>query len=51
MLPFKTTWSAIMSLKTFGLYPEPDEKNGITSYGFVENDSDLVHGPQYEFTS
>nr|YP_010830748.1 hypothetical protein RF2 [Potamogeton distinctus]YP_010830766.1 hypothetical protein RF2 [Potamogeton distinctus]YP_010830920.1 hypothetical protein RF2 [Potamogeton wrightii]YP_010830938.1 hypothetical protein RF2 [Potamogeton wrightii]WFF50638.1 hypothetical protein RF2 [Potamogeton distinctus]WFF50656.1 hypothetical protein RF2 [Potamogeton distinctus]WFF50896.1 hypothetical protein RF2 [Potamogeton wrightii]WFF50914.1 hypothetical protein RF2 [Potamogeton wrightii] len=23
---------------------EPDEKNGITSYGFVENDSDLVHG-------
>jgi hypothetical protein len=22
----------------------PDEKNGITSYGFVENDSDLVHG-------
>ncbi|KAG4162170.1 hypothetical protein ERO13_D01G101865v2, partial [Gossypium hirsutum] len=24
--------------------PEPDEKNGITSYGFVENDSDLVHG-------
>ena len=24
--------------------PEPDEKNGITSYGLVENDSDLVHG-------
>nr|YP_009920489.1 Ycf2 [Crateva unilocularis]YP_009920509.1 Ycf2 [Crateva unilocularis]QMQ99646.1 Ycf2 [Crateva unilocularis]QMQ99666.1 Ycf2 [Crateva unilocularis] len=24
--------------------PEPDENNGITSYGFVENDSDLVHG-------
>ncbi|KAM0941006.1 Protein Ycf2 [Dioscorea sansibarensis] len=24
--------------------PEPDEKNGITSYGFVENDSNLVHG-------
>ncbi|MCD7448973.1 Protein Ycf2 A [Datura stramonium] len=23
----------------------PDEKNGITSYGLVENDSDLVHGP------
>nr|QCL17972.1 hypothetical chloroplast RF21 [Geosiris aphylla]QCL17980.1 hypothetical chloroplast RF21 [Geosiris aphylla] len=23
--------------------PGPDEKNGITSYGFVENDSDLVH--------
>jgi hypothetical protein len=23
---------------------EPDEQNGITSYGFVENDSDLVHG-------
>ncbi|XLS44370.1 hypothetical protein HN51_001235, partial [Arachis hypogaea] len=23
---------------------EPDEKNGITSYGLVENDSDLVHG-------
>ncbi|KAH0712694.1 hypothetical protein KY289_008653 [Solanum tuberosum] len=22
----------------------PDEKNGITSYGLVENDSDLVHG-------
>nr|UDZ61533.1 hypothetical protein RF2 [Ranalisma rostratum]UDZ61534.1 hypothetical protein RF2 [Ranalisma rostratum] len=22
----------------------PDEKKGITSYGFVENDSDLVHG-------
>uniref|UniRef100_UPI003000FB6C Ycf2 protein n=1 Tax=Amorphophallus tonkinensis TaxID=1720486 RepID=UPI003000FB6C len=22
----------------------PDEKNGITSFGFVENDSDLVHG-------
>nr|YP_010727102.1 Ycf2 protein [Filipendula vestita]YP_010727118.1 Ycf2 protein [Filipendula vestita]WDZ66636.1 Ycf2 protein [Filipendula vestita]WDZ66637.1 Ycf2 protein [Filipendula vestita] len=22
----------------------PDEKNGITSYGFVENDYDLVHG-------
>nr|YP_009972099.1 hypothetical chloroplast RF21 [Butomus umbellatus]QNH69993.1 hypothetical chloroplast RF21 [Butomus umbellatus]UDZ61530.1 hypothetical protein RF2 [Butomus umbellatus] len=22
----------------------PDEKNWITSYGFVENDSDLVHG-------
>nr|YP_010193578.1 hypothetical protein Ycf2 [Phyllospadix iwatensis]YP_010193596.1 hypothetical protein Ycf2 [Phyllospadix iwatensis]QZQ52798.1 hypothetical protein Ycf2 [Phyllospadix iwatensis]QZQ52816.1 hypothetical protein Ycf2 [Phyllospadix iwatensis] len=22
----------------------PDEKNGITSYGFVENDFDLVHG-------
>lgn len=24
--------------------PGPDEKNWITSYGFVENDSDLVHG-------
>ncbi|KAK5832976.1 hypothetical protein PVK06_016785 [Gossypium arboreum] len=24
--------------------PGPDEKNGITSYGFIENDSDLVHG-------
>nr|QWL22226.1 hypothetical protein RF2 [Syndiclis marlipoensis]QWL22243.1 hypothetical protein RF2 [Syndiclis marlipoensis] len=24
--------------------PGPDEKNGITSYEFVENDSDLVHG-------
>nr|YP_010601414.1 hypothetical protein RF2 [Ceratocephala testiculata]YP_010601431.1 hypothetical protein RF2 [Ceratocephala testiculata]QFV18864.1 Ycf2 [Ceratocephala falcata]QFV18881.1 Ycf2 [Ceratocephala falcata]WAL35703.1 hypothetical protein RF2 [Ceratocephala testiculata]WAL35704.1 hypothetical protein RF2 [Ceratocephala testiculata] len=24
--------------------PGPDEKNGITSYGVVENDSDLVHG-------
>ncbi|KAL1178626.1 hypothetical protein V6Z11_A03G108200 [Gossypium hirsutum] len=24
--------------------PRPDEKNGITSYGFIENDSDLVHG-------
>nr|YP_009130085.1 hypothetical chloroplast RF21 [Campynema lineare]YP_009130102.1 hypothetical chloroplast RF21 [Campynema lineare]AJV88554.1 hypothetical chloroplast RF21 [Campynema lineare]AJV88572.1 hypothetical chloroplast RF21 [Campynema lineare]QKE31341.1 Ycf2 [Campynema lineare]QKE31358.1 Ycf2 [Campynema lineare] len=24
--------------------PGLDEKNGITSYGFVENDSDLVHG-------
>nr|YP_010443426.1 hypothetical protein RF2 [Arenaria serpyllifolia]YP_010443445.1 hypothetical protein RF2 [Arenaria serpyllifolia]UTE94300.1 hypothetical protein RF2 [Arenaria serpyllifolia]UTE94320.1 hypothetical protein RF2 [Arenaria serpyllifolia] len=24
--------------------PEPDEKNGITSYELVENDSDLVHG-------
>nr|YP_009546779.1 hypothetical chloroplast RF 21 [Anigozanthos flavidus]AYP35519.1 hypothetical chloroplast RF 21 [Anigozanthos flavidus] len=24
--------------------PRADEKNGITSYGFVENDSDLVHG-------
>nr|YP_010690634.1 Ycf2 protein [Cartonema parviflorum]YP_010690651.1 Ycf2 protein [Cartonema parviflorum]WBU14345.1 Ycf2 protein [Cartonema parviflorum]WBU14362.1 Ycf2 protein [Cartonema parviflorum] len=24
--------------------PGTDEKNGITSYGFVENDSDLVHG-------
>lgn len=24
--------------------PGPDEKKGITSYGFVENDSDLVHG-------
>nr|YP_009891807.1 Ycf2 [Moriera spinosa]YP_009891827.1 Ycf2 [Moriera spinosa]QKK38180.1 Ycf2 [Moriera spinosa]QKK38200.1 Ycf2 [Moriera spinosa] len=24
--------------------PGPDEKNRITSYGFVENDSDLVHG-------
>nr|YP_009352012.1 hypothetical chloroplast RF21 [Schoepfia jasminodora]AQW41730.1 hypothetical chloroplast RF21 [Schoepfia jasminodora] len=24
--------------------PGPDEKNGITSYGFSENDSDLVHG-------
>ncbi|EFH70189.1 hypothetical protein ARALYDRAFT_891293 [Arabidopsis lyrata subsp. lyrata] len=24
--------------------PVPDEKNRITSYGFVENDSDLVHG-------
>nr|YP_009756592.1 hypothetical chloroplast RF21 [Broussonetia luzonica]YP_009756613.1 hypothetical chloroplast RF21 [Broussonetia luzonica]QCA41218.1 hypothetical chloroplast RF21 [Broussonetia luzonica]QCA41239.1 hypothetical chloroplast RF21 [Broussonetia luzonica] len=24
--------------------PELDEKNGITSYGLVENDSDLVHG-------
>ena len=23
--------------------PGPDEKNGITSYGLVENDSDLVH--------
>nr|YP_009861266.1 photosystem I assembly protein Ycf2 [Orontium aquaticum]QIU82957.1 photosystem I assembly protein Ycf2 [Orontium aquaticum] len=22
----------------------PDEKNGITSYGFIENDSHLVHG-------
>ncbi|KAF3669724.1 Protein Ycf2 [Capsicum annuum] len=22
----------------------PDEKNGITSYGLIENDSDLVHG-------
>ncbi|KAL7186690.1 hypothetical protein ACSBR2_028419 [Camellia fascicularis] len=24
--------------------PGPDEKNGITSYGLVENDSDRVHG-------
>nr|YP_009697138.1 Ycf2 [Cornus sessilis]YP_009697155.1 Ycf2 [Cornus sessilis]QEJ84072.1 Ycf2 [Cornus sessilis]QEJ84073.1 Ycf2 [Cornus sessilis] len=24
--------------------PGPDEKNGITSYGLLENDSDLVHG-------
>nr|ARO74561.1 ycf2 [Vatica odorata] len=24
--------------------PGLDEKNGITSYGFVQNDSDLVHG-------
>nr|YP_010484026.1 Ycf2 protein [Piper retrofractum]YP_010484043.1 Ycf2 protein [Piper retrofractum]UVV36136.1 Ycf2 protein [Piper retrofractum]UVV36153.1 Ycf2 protein [Piper retrofractum] len=24
--------------------PGPDERNWITSYGFVENDSDLVHG-------
>nr|YP_010484390.1 Ycf2 [Tamarix laxa]YP_010484406.1 Ycf2 [Tamarix laxa]UVW79610.1 Ycf2 [Tamarix laxa]UVW79611.1 Ycf2 [Tamarix laxa] len=24
--------------------PGPDEQNGITSYGLVENDSDLVHG-------
>ncbi|XP_074357910.1 uncharacterized protein LOC141697423 [Apium graveolens] len=24
--------------------PGPDEKNGITFYGLVENDSDLVHG-------
>ncbi|MFQ6660001.1 hypothetical protein Gotur_028669, partial [Gossypium turneri] len=24
--------------------PGPDEKNGITSYGFVKNDSNLVHG-------
>nr|YP_009680249.1 Ycf2 [Antirhea chinensis]YP_009680264.1 Ycf2 [Antirhea chinensis]QDG01323.1 Ycf2 [Antirhea chinensis]QDG01338.1 Ycf2 [Antirhea chinensis] len=24
--------------------PGPDEKNGITSYGLVENDSDLIHG-------
>ncbi|MBA0814579.1 hypothetical protein Gohar_020398 [Gossypium harknessii] len=24
--------------------PGPNEKNGITSYGFIENDSDLVHG-------
>ncbi|CAH8277031.1 unnamed protein product, partial [Arabidopsis lyrata] len=24
--------------------PVPDEKNRITSYGFIENDSDLVHG-------
>nr|YP_009769219.1 hypothetical chloroplast RF21 [Clitoria ternatea]YP_009769236.1 hypothetical chloroplast RF21 [Clitoria ternatea]QIS99920.1 hypothetical chloroplast RF21 [Clitoria ternatea]QIS99937.1 hypothetical chloroplast RF21 [Clitoria ternatea] len=24
--------------------PGPDEKNGITSYGLVENNSDLVHG-------
>nr|YP_010275770.1 Ycf2 [Horsfieldia amygdalina]YP_010275787.1 Ycf2 [Horsfieldia amygdalina]QEU52831.1 Ycf2 [Horsfieldia amygdalina]QEU52891.1 Ycf2 [Horsfieldia amygdalina]UJX85891.1 Ycf2 [Horsfieldia amygdalina]UJX85892.1 Ycf2 [Horsfieldia amygdalina]UJX86472.1 Ycf2 [Horsfieldia amygdalina] len=24
--------------------PGPDEENGIPSYGFVENDSDLVHG-------
>nr|QFV18607.1 hypothetical chloroplast RF2 [Delphinium anthriscifolium]QFV18623.1 hypothetical chloroplast RF2 [Delphinium anthriscifolium] len=24
--------------------PGPDEKNGNTPYGFVENDSDLVHG-------
>nr|BDR61609.1 hypothetical protein RF2 [Dichondra micrantha]BDR61631.1 hypothetical protein RF1 [Dichondra micrantha] len=26
------------------LWSGPDEKNGITSYGLVENDSDLVHG-------
>ena len=24
--------------------PRPDEKNRITSYGLVENDSDLIHG-------
>uniref|UniRef100_UPI0031F4186F hypothetical chloroplast RF21 n=1 Tax=Platylobium parviflorum TaxID=3041830 RepID=UPI0031F4186F len=24
--------------------PGPDEKNGITSYGLIENDFDLVHG-------
>ncbi|MFQ6652981.1 hypothetical protein Gotur_024611 [Gossypium turneri] len=24
--------------------PRPDEKNGITSYGFVENGCNLVHG-------
>ncbi|RVW43120.1 hypothetical protein CK203_015583 [Vitis vinifera] len=27
----------------FPYYLRPDEKNGITSYGLVENDSDLVH--------
>ncbi|KAK9081568.1 hypothetical protein Sjap_026576 [Stephania japonica] len=32
------------SLKIFGLHPDPNEKNWITSYGSVENDSDLVHG-------
>ena len=30
--------------KTFGLYPDLMKKNWITSYGLVENDSDLVHG-------
>ncbi|MBA0781612.1 hypothetical protein Gotri_002519, partial [Gossypium trilobum] len=24
--------------------PGPNEKNGITSYRFIENDSNLVHG-------
>ncbi|KAI5653929.1 hypothetical protein M9H77_31116 [Catharanthus roseus] len=28
----------------FWSLPGPDEKNGITSYGLVENYSDLVHG-------
>ncbi|KAK7847579.1 protein ycf2 [Quercus suber] len=26
------------------VFTEPDEKNGITSYGLIENDADLVHG-------
>ena len=28
----------------FWSLPQHDEKNGITSYGLVKNDSDLVHG-------
>ncbi|RWR98289.1 hypothetical protein CKAN_02781900 [Cinnamomum micranthum f. kanehirae] len=33
-----------VALRSLWSPPGPDEKNWITSYGFVENDSDLVHG-------
>ncbi|WOH05312.1 hypothetical protein DCAR_0624727 [Daucus carota subsp. sativus] len=44
--PREVLFFMIQSIKTmiFGLYLEPDERNGITSYGLVENEFDLVHG-------
>ncbi|PHT54775.1 hypothetical protein CQW23_03261 [Capsicum baccatum] len=38
------SYSARTVIQDLWSLSEPDEKNWITSYGLVENDSDLVHG-------
>ncbi|XP_048235703.1 protein Ycf2-like [Ricinus communis] len=44
ILLYLLSCSARSVAQDFWSPPEPDEKNGITYYGLVENDSDLVHG-------
>ncbi|MFQ6668740.1 hypothetical protein Gotur_034279 [Gossypium turneri] len=49
---FNTIWMALFPIISYSIgfvaqdlwsLPGPDDKNGITSYGFIENDSDIVH--------
>nr|YP_009450099.1 hypothetical chloroplast RF2 [Burmannia championii]YP_009450106.1 hypothetical chloroplast RF2 [Burmannia championii]ANK36296.1 hypothetical chloroplast RF2 [Burmannia championii]ANK36303.1 hypothetical chloroplast RF2 [Burmannia championii] len=44
ILLYLLSCSAGSSAQDFWSSPGPDEKNWITSYKFIENDSDLVHG-------
>nr|YP_010975254.1 hypothetical protein RF2 [Plantago major]YP_010975280.1 hypothetical protein RF2 [Plantago major]UCS09012.1 hypothetical chloroplast RF21 [Plantago asiatica]UCS09038.1 hypothetical chloroplast RF21 [Plantago asiatica]WNX90906.1 hypothetical protein RF2 [Plantago major]WNX90932.1 hypothetical protein RF2 [Plantago major] len=44
LLLYLLTCSAGSVAQDLWSLPGPDEKNGITSYGLIENESDLVHG-------